>query len=76
MWYTLCGHPGKSRQNADREARLGAHALGSAGRVLWGSWAMTGLVNSNQKSRGLISSTGVLSKGNIRGRPQEAGEDS
>lgn len=76
MWYTLCGHPGKSRQNAERQDLGHMPLLGSAGRVLWGSGAMTGLVNSNQKSRGLISSTGVLSKGNIRGRPQEAGEDS
>lgn len=32
---------------------------------------MTGLVNSNQKSRGLVSSTGVLSKGNTRGNGRQ-----
>lgn len=33
--------------------------LGSMSKVLWGSQARTGFVNSNQKIRGLVSSTGV-----------------
>lgn len=44
--------------------------LGSVGRVHvhWRSWAAARLVSSNQESRVLVSSTGVLSKRYIRGR--------
>lgn len=44
------------------------------GKVLWGSWAKARLVNSNKKSGVLVSFTGVLSKGCMRGRLWEAGE--
>lgn len=41
--------------------------LGSMGGVLWGSQIKTRLVNSNFKSRVLVSSMGILSKGKVLG---------
>lgn len=49
--------------------------LASIGGVLWGSWAKARLVNSNQKSRGLVSPVGsYLSKERIKGRQWKAEE--
>lgn len=48
--------------------------LGSVAEVLWGSQSKDGLVNSNQKKQGLVSSTVVLPMWCPRGRPWETGE--
>jgi len=66
------GHTGGSKQSADRREwqDLGhMPLLGFVGRVLRVSQAKARLVTSNQKSRVLVNSTGVFSKGYIRGRP-------
>lgn len=48
--------------------------LGSQDGVLWDSWSKPGLVNSNQKSKVLVSSKKVLYMRWIRRRPWEAKE--
>lgn len=48
--------------------------LGFLGRTLCGSWAKARLANSDQESRVLIGSTGVLFKRQMRGKCLEAGE--
>ena len=55
------GHTGSSKQSADREWQDLGHMplLGFVGRVVQVSQAKARLVNSNQKSRVLVSSTGV-----------------
>lgn len=67
--YTACleGPHGKSRPGVGREWQNLGHLLTER------SWSKARLVDSNHKSRVLVSSAGVLSKEHIKERPQEEG---
>lgn len=56
--YSTPGEATRGSQDRVQRQELGhILLLGSVGSMLWGSWAMIRLVNSNQKSWVLVSST-------------------